>query len=161
MRYYILSLATAMLFSCTHGDTKQNVSEIKKADTSSTEKQDTVNNSMAVQTTDQPLVLTPLDTEGDMGWVTFTQKGKTIFYYDAKTKTGKINLNGVDHVLTKLEGSYKISGKDLSITTTKGKWAEMVSDCAYGKSLVVTIKMGAQELKLDNVEVQDCSGMVE
>jgi hypothetical protein len=60
-----------------------------------------------------------------------------------------------------MEGSYKLTGSNVNITTTKGKWEEMESDCSYGKSLDVTIKMGTQVLKLSNVEVQDCSSMVE
>ena len=176
MRHFILFIAVATLLSCGQNDTKQKELELKEKELALKEKElnlrekdpvktintvDTVKTKINQEISSQPLVLTPLKMDGDIGYVTFSQKGKTVFYYDAKSKRGKIILNGSEYVLTKIEGSYKLSGNNVNITTTKGKWEEMESDCAYGKSLVVTIKMGTQVLQLNNVEVQDCQSMVE
>lgn len=162
MRHFIFLLVMITLFSCSQHDTNQKeLSITEKATDTTTATVDTVKANLSEATTTQPLVLTPLQTSGDIGYVTFTQDGKTVFYYDAKSKQGKIILNGSEHTLTKIDGSYTLSGANVSITTTKGKWAPMESDCAYGKSLVATIKMGTQTLQLNNVEVQDCQGMVE
>jgi len=176
MRHFILIFAVATLLSCGQNDTKEKELELKEKELALKEKElnlrekgsiktiakvDTAKTNINQEATLQPLVLTPLKIDGDIGQVTFSQKGKTVFYFDAKSKKGKINLNGVEYILIKMDGSYKLSGNNVNITTTKGKWAEMESDCGYGKSLVVTIKMGTQVLKLNNVEVQDCSGMVE
>ena len=161
---FILTLATLLITSCNQNDTKQKEVDLnlkQKDSVRTTAKVDTVNTKLSQDTTTQALILTPLKISGDIGYVTFSQKGKTVFYYDAKSKKGKIILNGSEHVLNKIEGSYKLSGDNVNITTTKGKWEEMKSDCAYGKSLNVTIKMGNQVLQLNNVEVQDCQSMVE
>ena len=139
----------------TEGATKE------KTDGATKDLVDTIKTKLSQKTPTQQLRLTPLNISGEIGHVTFSQKGKTIFYYDAQTKRGKIILNGSEYILTKIEGSYKLSGNNVNITTTKGKWKEMESDCAYGKALVVTIKMGSQALQLNNVEVQDCQSMVE
>ena len=176
MRHFIFLIAITTLLSCGQNDTKQKELELKEKELALKEKElnlrekDTVKTNTTVDTakknlnqevTSQPLVLTPLKIDGDIGHVTFSQNNKTVFYFDAKSKKGKINLNGADYILTKMEGSYKLSGNNVNITTTHGKWEAMESDCRYGKSLVVTIKMGTQVLQLKNVEVQDCSGMVE
>lgn len=130
-----------------------------KINLSNSKQNDSISNSV------KPLMVNPLSVSGDMGQITFSQNDKTIFYFDAKTKKGKIRLNGIEYVINKLqyddEGGYKFYGSAVNITTTKGNWAEMESDCGYGTSLVVTINMGSQVLKLNNVEVQDCSSMVE
>lgn len=162
MRNFILFIALATLLSCGQNETKQKEIELKEKDsTKTTVTVDTIKTKPNQETTTQPLILTPLEVFGDIGYVTFSQKGKTVFYYDAKSKRGKIILNGSEYILTKIDGSYTLSGNNVYITTTKGKWEEMESDCAYGKSLVVTIKMGTQVLQLSNVEVQDCQSMVE
>ncbi len=104
-----------------------------------------------------PLILTPLNDSSDIGVITFSQNDETIFYYDAKSKRGKIILNGIEYILSEIEGSYKLSGDNVNITTTQGEWEDTESeDCGYKKSLVVTIKMGTQVLELNNVEVQHC-----
>jgi hypothetical protein len=176
----IIFLLTVSLFltSCSQNETKQKELELKEKELALKEKElnlrekdtakttaaaDTAKTKLNQESASGPLVLTPLKIDGDIGHVTFSQNDKTIFYYDAKSKKGKINLNGVEYILTRMEmnQSYKLSGNNINITTTQGKWEEMESDCGYGKSLVVTIKMGAQVLKLNNVEVQDCSSMVE
>lgn len=161
---HIIFLLTISLFimSCGQNETKQKESELKeKGSLSPTPKADTLKSNLNEETTLQQLVLTPLNESGDIGYVTFSQKGKTIFYFDAKSKKGKINLNGTEYTLNKMDGSYTLSGSGVSIITTEGKWEKMESDCGYGKSLSATIKMGTQVLKINNIEVQDCSSMVQ
>ena len=176
MRYTILIVTILTLFSCSQSDTKQKELDLKEKELALKEKElnlrekdsvkplakvDTVKTKINQESTSQSLILTPLNISGDIGHVTFSQKGKTIFYFDAKSKKGKIKLNGNEYILNKMEGSYKFLGDKVSISTTHGKWEEMESDCGYGKLLVVTVKMGTQVLKLNNVEVQDCSSMIE
>ena len=175
----VLLVISSFLYCCNSNTTKEKEKEIelkpkelvlkekelnlrgKDSAKTSTNLVDTIKTKLSQKTPTQQLRLTPLNISGEIGHVTFSQKGKTIFYYDAQTKRGKIILNGSEYILTKIEGSYKLSGNNVNITTTKGKWKEMESDCAYGKALVVTIKMGSQALQLNNVEVQDCQSMVE
>lgn len=169
MRPVILFISLAAIHSCSQNNNTPKETELReerqkisgKDSIGTTVNADTVKTKPVQDTIAQPLILSPLKVDGNIGQVTFSRKGKTVFYYDATTKKGKINLNGVDHILTKMEGGYILSGNNVSISTTKGKWEDMVSDCAYGKSLVVTIKMGSQVLELNDVEVQDCSSMVE
>ena len=174
MRHFISLVVITIFLSCGQNGTKQNEPEVKELSLKEKELNrkekdavktmataDTSKNNFNQEATSQPLVLTPLKIDGNIGYVTFSQNNKTVFYFDAASKKGKINLNGVEYILTKMEGSYKLTGGNVNITTTKGKWEEMESDCGYGKSLVVTINMGTRILKLNNVEVQDCSGMVE
>ncbi|MBL0202363.1 MAG: hypothetical protein IPP81_20060 [Chitinophagaceae bacterium] len=172
MRHFIIIVTiSSLLLSCGENSNKQKELELKEKELNlketnsvkTTATVDTIKKNLSQEAVSEPLVLTPLKVDGDIGNVTFSQNNKTVFYYDAKSKKGKINLNGAEHILTKMEmnGSYKLSGSNVNITTTRGKWEEMESDCGYGKSLVVTIKMGTQILKLNNVEVQDCSSMVE
>jgi hypothetical protein len=176
MRYLIFLVVLTTMFSCGQNDTKQKELELKDRELALKEKElnlsekdsakttatiDTGKNNFKQEATSTLLVLTPLNIDGNIGYVTFSQNNKTVFYFDAASKKGKIKLNGVEYILIKMEGSYKLTGSNVNITTTKGKWEEMESDCSYGKSLDVTIKMGTQVLKLSNVEVQDCSSMVE
>jgi len=163
MKQFIFLIPVAVLFSCSQKNTKQ---------TGSTETETAVKDTTVPAKTERPdstagaptdLVLKPLAVSGDIGFVTFTQKDKTVFYYDAKLKKGKISLNGVDHTL-KLEfadKAYKLTGDGILITATEGKFDEMTSDCAYGKFKLVTVTMGSQVLKLNDVAVQDCSSMIE
>ncbi len=169
----ITACLSIMLLSCTQHDTKQKETEpeIKEMDTTKESalaktpavvslKTNGVDSAAALE---MPLVVTPLAEAGDIGHVTFTQKTKTVFYYDAKLKKGKIKLNGIEYAI-KLQyqnGTYKLTGDNVTITAANGKFEEMESDCSYGKFLFVTITLGTQTLKLDNVGVQDCSSMVE
>ena len=111
------------------------------------------------------LVVNLQQIEGTLGQVTFSQKGKTLFYFERKPKKGKIVINGNEHILKKLSfdsnnGSYKISGDQVLIHTPSCKYNEdEEGDCAYGKFSTVTITLNGVSTTIKNVELQDCPDM--
>ncbi len=172
MRHSLFILVTSLLLiSCTQNDTKQKELELKERELVLKEKEfelkqkdssaikdtkaDTVTQAVA-------LTISPLNTEGDLGQVTFSQKDKTIFYYNLRSKKGKIKLNGTEYMLNKYyfdskSGSYSLSGDKVSIVAPNCKYAASEGgDCGYGKFAVVTITLGKGILMLNKVEVQDC-----
>lgn len=154
-----------LLISCTQNDKKQKESE-QKAEIVEKQKdaEPTVINSDTIAAVDKvtALAISPLDIEGDMNQVTFSQQEKTLFYYNLKSKKGKIKLNGNEYILTKYavnstSGSYILTGDKVSIVAPNCKYAASEGgDCNYGKFAVVTITLGAGNLKLNKVDVQDC-----
>jgi hypothetical protein len=148
------------LVSCQENNTTQNENTITSGDSLTNDDGDSATANNSDTTSTATLQITPLDIEGDLGQVTFTQKEKTIFYYDVSSKKGKVTLNGTEYTLDKYSfnsGSYKLSGKDVEIIAPNAKYkAPEGGDCSYGKFNEVTITSGANLLKLKDVEVQDC-----
>jgi hypothetical protein len=107
------------------------------------------------------LVVNPQKETGDLGQLTFSQKGKTLFYFKRDHKNGKIVINGTAYVLSNLSisnnGSYRISGEHVTISTSNAKWdADHGGDCAYGKVSTVTIILNGASTTIKNVDLQDC-----
>ena len=101
-----------------------------------------------------------LSVEGQPGRVTFSQKGKTIFYYDEQTSKGMIKINGTEYPTNAYKfhtDSYTITGDGIKITAPKCKYKKNNGeDCMYGKFSAVTVQLAEQTLTLKGVEVQDC-----
>lgn len=108
------------------------------------------------------LLLTPQDVSGNLGQVTFSQNDKTVFFYNLKTKKGTVVLNGAPQTLDNFAFdsktlSYNLSGGTVTINAPNGKFKENKGeDCGYGNFSTITIAMGADTLKVNNVDVQDC-----
>jgi hypothetical protein len=116
---------------------------------------------VVVTPTPVELVVNPQPMEGSLGQVTFSQQGKTLFYFERKSKRGKIVINGSGYVLTKLSysnnGAYKLSGEEVTIDTSKAKWnADEGADCAYGGVSTVNIVLNGVSTTIRNVKLQDC-----
>ncbi|MBC7932011.1 MAG: SUMF1/EgtB/PvdO family nonheme iron enzyme [Rubrivivax sp.] len=114
-----------------------------------------------VVATPTPLVVNPQREEGGLGYVTFSQKDKTLFYFDRKSKKGKITINGTDYVLSKLSyvnnGAYKLSGEQVIINTSKAKYEDIEgADCGHGTLSTVTITLNGVSTTIRNVELLDC-----
>jgi hypothetical protein len=103
-----------------------------------------------------------LSISGDLGQITFSQEGQTIFYYDEQNKKGKIKINGNEYVIDKCSydkqaNSFFLSGNQITINCPNLEYYEDEGgDCMYGKFSVVTITLGSNVLTISNVEVQDC-----
>ena len=114
MKFLTFSICMLMLFSCGQNDTKQKELELKEKELALKEKElnlrekDSAKTTPTPESSPQPLILTPLTISGDIGYITFSQNDKTIFYFDAKSKKGKVILNGTEYVLNKKEGSARI-----------------------------------------------------
>jgi len=175
MRHFTFILITSLLvISCGQNDTTQKEPALKEREISLKEKEfalqqkdssttPNVKTDPATQVSaTTALTVSPLNIDGDLGQVTFSQKEQTIFYYNLKSKKGKIRLNGVDYILNKYAfnssaGSYTLSGEQVTIVAPNCKFKESKGgDCGYGKFAVVTIKLGTDILILNKVEVQDC-----
>lgn len=108
------------------------------------------------------LSINPQNTEGSLGQVTFSQNGKTLFYFEKKPQKGKIVINGTDYVLNKLlfnssNASYTISGSKVKITASNCKYNDdMAGDCSYGKFSNVLITLDGISTTIKNVDLQDC-----
>jgi serine/threonine protein kinase len=107
------------------------------------------------------LVVNPQKEEGGLGYITFSQKNKTLFYFKRKSKKGKIVINGTDYVLSKLSyvnnGAYRLSGEQVIITTPKVKYEDIEgADCAHGTLSTVTIILNGDSTTLMNVGLLDC-----
>jgi serine/threonine-protein kinase len=108
------------------------------------------------------LVVNPQKETGDLGQMTFSQRGKTLFYFEREHNKGRIVINGTAYVLSNLSisnnGSYRLSGEQVTISTSNAKWdADHGGDCAYGKVSTVTIILNGASTTIKNVELQDCS----
>jgi hypothetical protein len=116
-----------------------------------------MNTDVAVTTA---LTIAPLDNSGDLGQVTFSQREKTLFYYNSKTKKGEINLNGKKYELSGYsfnKDSYTLSGNGVTVNAPNCKYKENKGeDCGYGTIPEVEIKLGTSVLLLQKVDVQDC-----
>jgi len=172
MRLFSFILIISLLvLSCSQNDTKQKELELKERELVLKEKEFELKQKDSATLKDlktdtvtqiNAITVSPLNTDGDLGQVTFSQKEKTIFYYNLRSKKGKIKLNGVDYILNKYafnstSGSYTLSGDKVNIIAPNCKYAESEGgDCGYGKFDVVTITLGTDILKLNKVEVQDC-----
>ena len=110
--------------------------------------------------TSNALKVTPLEMSAEQGNTTFMKKDQTLFYFNMKEKKGEIKVNNKSYILnkgTQNNGVYKLSGKGISITTTKCNYKKSEGeDCFYGKFPTVKIKVGTQLLNLKNVNLQDC-----
>jgi hypothetical protein len=184
MRHMLLIVTIALMFpSCGQNNTTQKELELQKKElelkqkelelkekelsqngTTGTNKVDTSQQKLNTSTpAPSTLTVTPLNISGDLGQVTFSQKGKTIFYYNLKSKKGKIKLNDTEYILDKYSenyGSFKLWGGQVSINAPNCKYDEGEGgDCFYGKFSVVTITLGNDVLKLNSVEVQNCPDM--
>lgn len=165
MRYFIFILSITLLaISCGHHDKKQEEVIPKKQDTlppTTVNKADNmqVDNATVPKTS---LLLSPQNVSGNLGQVTFSQNDKTVFFYNLKTKKGKVVLNGTPYTLDKFAfdsktSGYNLSGGTVTINAPNGKFKENKGeDCSYAKFSAVTITMGADTLKVNNVDVQDC-----
>lgn len=164
MRNYFLIIIACLAFSCGQNNSSSKESDSQNKDSSQTRsiKPDSTKRSPDTTTTGSTLTISPLETEGNLGQVTFSQKGKTIFYYNLKTKSGKIKLNGTEYVLDKFSfdsntGSYILSGGGVSVNAPNCKFQESKGeDCGYGDFALVTVVMGGGRLGLEGVGVQDC-----
>ncbi len=115
------------------------------------------------------LKIAPLENSGNLGQVTFSTQESTWFYYNQKTKTGEINLDGKTYKLTdytfvnnqgkkgKKDG-YILKGEGVTVNAPNMTVTDNSSggDCIYGKIPVVTITLNGAKLILKNVAVQDC-----
>ena len=110
--------------------------------------------------TSKTLKVTPLDMSAEQGNTTFMKKDQTLFYYNMNENKGEIKINNKSYTLNKKtenNGVYRLSGKGISITTSKCNFKKMESeDCFYGKFPTVKIKLGTRLLNLKNVNLQDC-----
>jgi hypothetical protein len=117
---------------------------------------------VVVAPTPLELVVNPQQMEGTLGQVTFSQKGKTLFYFERKHKRGKIVINGTDYILSRFSfdsdnNSYQVSGEHVTINTSKVKWdADEGGDCAYGGVSTVTIILNGVSATIRTVKLQDC-----
>jgi hypothetical protein len=106
------------------------------------------------------LIITPQKKEGTLGQVTFSQNGKTLFYFVNKSKKGKIVINGTEYILKKLSfnnGTYKISGDQVTISSSKCKYnTSEGGDCAYGIFSTISLTLNGISTTINNVELQDC-----
>ena len=77
-----------------------------------------------------------------------------------KPKKGKIVINGTAYILTSLSidrgGSYKLSGEQVVINTSKCRYRDEGGDCVYGTFSTVTIMLNGVSKTIGNVELQDC-----
>lgn len=119
-----------------------------------------VTNTISKADTIIQLIITPQKKEGGLGQTTFSQNGKTLFYFVSKSKRGKIIINGAEYILKKLsfnKGSYKILGDKVIISASNCNYnTNQGGDCRYGKSCAITITLNSSSVTIKNVEVQDC-----
>ena len=163
MRHIILiMISTMFILSCGQNDTTK-----KESKSDSLEKKPVVLTKVTDTTlksdTISQLIVTPQKKESGLGQVTFSKNGKTLFYFVSKASKGKIIINGTDYVLKKLlftKGSYKISGDQVTISTSNCKYnTDGGGDCAYGKFSTITIVLNGSSTTIKNVELQDCPDM--
>ena len=110
----------------------------------------------------QTLLLTPQETSGNLGQITFSQNDKTIFHFDTKTEKGTIILNNQEYIINECNinhqtNTYTLIGKNLKIVASNCMFQENDgSDCNYASCKNVIILLSSQELILSNVDIQDC-----
>lgn len=122
-----------------------------------------------VQQKKQSLTVNPVEKEAAPEMVRFYSKAGTLFYFDNKTQTGGISINGTAYALTEYlfinnQGSgkkdgYRLSGNGVTISAPNLAPAKSSGgDCNYGTLPAVTIKLNGNMVVLKNVQVQDCPG---
>ena len=97
--------------------------------------------------------------EAGLGKVVFIHNGVPIIAFDTQDNSGTIKLNGKIYPLRNLtfsENNYEISGDAVKITAENGNFQDMVSDCNYGVFPEISIRLNNDEVKVENVKVQDC-----
>ncbi len=106
-----------------------------------------------------PLTVVPLSAFAEKGKTVFTQDRKNMFFFDARSNTGEININGKTYALDLLnftDNEYHISGKDVKITATEGDFKDMTGGCIYGSFPEVTVELNKQKVVLKDISVKDC-----
>jgi hypothetical protein len=109
------------------------------------------------------LVVTAQAVGGDLGRMTFSKDGATLFYFDDGINRGQIVINGKVYLLNRqsLEVStyvYRIGGPEVEVVTSAVKWAEEEGgDCGYGVYPTATVSLGVKTTTLRDVSLQDCS----
>jgi hypothetical protein len=101
----------------------------------------------------------PLEVMVEPGKTVFSQDEKTMFFFDTRSKTGEIKINGKIYILNEMktsETAYFISGKEVTISAEKGNFEEFTSDCLYGDFPSVKIGLNNHEIMLTNISLQDC-----
>jgi len=167
IRQFFIALAVAaLLFACNQNGTEkkqtgQDENTTLQSDPAAVVKPDSLQQKPDPVAMPDTFIVDPLEVDGDLGQITFTQNDKTLFYFRPKSKKGAIRIDGIEYPLIKYSYdartySYTLSGGPVTISAMNGKFGEMESDCAYGKFALVTITMGKTILKLNKVEVQDC-----
>lgn len=109
----------------------------------------------------QQLKVNPITNwNGDLGSVTFSQKGSTLFYFDRTKKTGKVIINNKTYLLTVEKGitnGYLFTGKGISIQAKNCNYADTEGgDCFYGTFPSVIITVNKTTTTLKNIALQDC-----
>lgn len=163
MRQITLFMASVMLIlSCGQDSTSKKESKndsLAKNSVAITKANDTTSRETAIV----ELTVTPQKKEGTLGQVTFSQNGKTLFYFVSKSKRGKIVINGTEYILKKLSfnnGSYKISGDQVIISTSKCKYnTSEGGDCAYGNFSTISVTLNGISTAIKNIDLQDCPDM--
>lgn len=175
--------ASLTLMSCAPNDNRQKELELRERELALKEKEfalketalsqtdSTGQKSTALASPQKPvsqnkapnkLVLTPQKKEGTLGQITFSQMGKTLFYFERKPQKGKVVINGTEYGLSKLSYdpnhcSYEISGEQVTINASNCKYDEAAGgDCGYGKFSTVIIAMKGVSTAIENVKFQDC-----
>jgi hypothetical protein len=184
-KIFLLFFIFLFIASCTENDYKQKESKLKEKELELKEKElalrekefsqkDSIVQKSLKQTMPDDtfskdkslsnLVINPQNIGGDLGQVTFSQKGKVIFYFNNRLQEGKIIINRIEYILTKLSedsnnGSYLLSGENVEIAALNCKYHpnDVGSDCAYGHFLNVKISLNGITTSLKNVELQDCT----
>ena len=158
MRYLIICLLLTT-FSCTNTTTNEKDQLTKDSTSTTKELKIPVDSTL---TFPDPLIITPLNVEGNLGQITFTQKGKTLLYWNLKTKKGLININKTDYILDNLDfsatsGTYVLKGNGVTVTAPQVKYkANTGEDCGYGTFDEIAVLLKDNVLKIAKVEVQDC-----
>lgn len=96
------------------------------------------------------------------GYLTFSQKEQTLFYFDLSNEIGKVKISGKTYVIDKYAFNketiaYVLEGNDIRISCPNGEYYVSESgDCAYGNFAKVTITQGTNVLIVNNVEFLYC-----
>lgn len=106
------------------------------------------------------LVVNPQKEGGGPGQIDFSKNSKILFWFELKSHTGKIVINGAKYVLTRYSydgnGSYKLSGNGVIITASNCKFSDEEGDCSHGKCPKVTIALSEISTSINNVDFMDC-----
>ncbi|WP_417430996.1 hypothetical protein [Halpernia sp.] len=151
MKYLILFCLFFLIFNSCKKDEKINENSVQKD--SLVIKKD------SVSLENPPLKVEPLDISAEVGKTIFSQDKNVLFYFNTRTNSGEIKLNGKSYnldMLNFIDNNYYISGDYIKISAKDGNFQEMTSDCLYGNFPEVKVEVGKQELILKNISVQDC-----
>lgn len=110
-----------------------------------------------------------LPVKAQSGQITFTQKNKTVFYFNPNEKKGKIKVLGNEYELNEYfidskTKSYTILGKNLktdepvSISLPDCHFRKpQGEDCFYGTCLEASVSIPDYTVYLREIAIQDCS----